>query len=140
MSEELEFMRRSFESLQHEMRSMKEDLKDDIDAVEGKLDRVLEETVVQRTELKQLRHKSVEHDKLLFQGNGQKALTVQMAEHRAKLNEIEGDVALCKEHRDREEDPDTVKKEKVKKATAVGTTIALVISAVVQWMKDGNVF
>lgn len=140
MSEELEFMRRSFDALQREMRSMREELKEDIDSIEDKLDRYLEETVVQRTEIKQLKYKTHEHDKILVQGNGQESMTVQVAKQGLRVQELESDVEVCKEHRAKDVDPSEIKKEKIKKTTALTTTVALVISAAIQWMRDGGVF
>ena len=131
---ELDYIRDSLNDLKDALNSRCNEIKSDIDQIERKLDRYLEETVTQRSEINHLKDKTSEHDRILTSGNGQKPMTVQLGELGTEVVELKADIEECKKKSGVPGDPSAIKKEKLKNLGKVGTILVLILSAALQWI------
>jgi len=101
------------------------------DLLAQKLDSMRDEQVTQRAEITANNQKLAEHDKLLVLGNGQKSLTVQVAQANTRLDDVENDVKAVKKGSKLPKIDSS--KEKAKLWTAVVTVLGLVLSQISMW-------
>ena len=109
-----------------------QDVLDGQGALAVKLDLVREEQVTQRAEISANQKTILEHSRLLVLGNGQKSLTVQVAEANTRLDDVENDV--CSVKKGKNGDPAAVKKEKLKLWGTVATLVGLILSQLTIWV------
>ncbi len=100
--------------------------------LEDKIDRMREEQVTQRSEMSSNKRQLDEHHKILVLGNGQKALTVQLAEANTRLEDVESDVHAVKKVA--KVPGDQTAKERLLNWGKVITIAGLVINAVLGWI------
>ena len=105
--------------------------------LEVKLDRMRDEQVTQRSELSSNKRQLDEHHKILVLGNGQKALTVQLAETSTRLEDVEHDIHAVKKASKVPCDPSELRKERIKTWGSLITVLGLCVNAVVTWFSLG---
>lgn len=119
MSEELEYLKARFSDVMAGQQRL-----------ESKLDAMRDEQVTQRSEISTVMTKLSEHDRILLLGNGQKPLTVQVAETNTRLEDLENDAKSAKTSKAPKVD---ASKERAKLWTAAITVLGLVVSQISMW-------
>lgn len=122
MSDQLDYLKERFDNVLEGQRQLAK-----------KLDRMRDEQVTQRAEITATNTKITEHNRILVLGNGQKPLTVQVAEANTRLEDVENDVHIIAKKAPL---ADTTK-EKLLNWGKVITVAGLVVNAISQYFMGG---
>ncbi len=115
------------------IRERLDDVVKGFDRLESKIDSMRDDQVTQRAEINANNQKLETHDKILLYGNGQKSLTVQVAEARTRLYDVEEDIKAVKKGSKLPTKVDS-SKERAKLWTAFITVVGLVVSQISMWV------
>ena len=107
--------------------------------LEEKFDRHRDSQVTQRAEIAAIARKLGEHDKVLILGNGQKALTVQIAEANTRLSDLEDDLVAVKRTKNLPVDTSGIRKEQWITWGKIVALVGLVVSQAAQWFISSGV-
>lgn len=102
--------------------------------LEDKIDRMREEQVSQRSAIVSTNKQLDEHHKILVIGNGQKALTVQLAEANTRIEDVENDIHAVRKTGKVAEDPASVRKERLVFWGKCVAFAGLIVSQVLTWI------
>ena len=100
--------------------------------LEDKIDRMRDEQVIQKSDILTSRSRLKEHHKLLVLGNGQKSLTVQVAEAMTRLEDVENDITAVRGSGPC--DPADARKERLLNWGKVIGIVGIVVSQVLTWI------
>ncbi len=99
-----------------------------------KIDHMRDEQVMQRSDIGTTKRQLDEHHKLLVLGNGQKSLTVQVAEAMTRIDDVENDVHSVKKASNLPTDPADARKEFLLNWGKVIGIVGLIVGQVLTWL------
>lgn len=105
-----------------------------VNRLERKIDDMRDDHITQRAELAACIKKLEGHEKLLVLGNGQKPLTVQMAETKTRLDDAESDISTIRDGCHLPTDPADLRKERVMNIGKVLGIVGIIVSQVLTWV------